>query len=125
WVAASPGPPSNGTIGSGGEWPFVAGITAKCISSLRDPARSGFSRTWMAPHRALLLNPGKEHDWSATGRAYPTCAAATITTNANSAERRNRKRFITGADAIDSLRGRVREAIWESQTRPAELTVQR
>jgi hypothetical protein len=33
---------------------IVAGITAKCISSLRDPGRFGFSGTSMAPHRALL-----------------------------------------------------------------------
>jgi hypothetical protein len=73
----------------------------------------------------LLSTPGSEHDWSATGMACPICAATTtVNTNGERTEGRDRKRSVTRGNAIDPLRGRLREATEDSPTRLAELTVQ-
>jgi len=53
----------------------------------------------MAPHRALLSIPGTEHNWSATGRAYPICPAATAV---NTSGRRIEETMHDGGNAIGS-----------------------
>src|ERR1700722_4695908 len=60
-IAFSPGPPVSTTIGSGRDLPEDAGITAKWMTSRRPSARSGFSSTLSAPHRAGWVTPGSWH----------------------------------------------------------------
>ena len=68
-MASSPGPPINGTIGSGSAFPPVAGTTATAIRRRRPSGRFGFSGTTSSPQRAGAARPGSVQSDSGSGPA--------------------------------------------------------